>query len=87
VVGTIEIGLADHVGDLVPRGIVEQQAADYRLLRLNRVGRQLDEFNLGVGDTDALRYKLCQIGTLVWTALIIRRILFRAAGEAPADNL
>ena len=36
----IEIVGADQVGDAIPRGVVEQQSAEHRLLRLDRVRRQ-----------------------------------------------
>ena len=39
-IGAIEISLGDVVADLVPRVIVEQQTAEQRLLRLDRMRRQ-----------------------------------------------
>ena len=58
VVGAVKIRFADHIGDLVPSGIIEQQPAKHGLLGLHRVRRQLDELDLGVGDADALRCEL-----------------------------
>ena len=57
-IGAVEIRFADHVGNLVPGRIVEQQPAEHRLLCLHRMRRQFDELDLSVGDADALCCKL-----------------------------
>ena len=44
----IEIRLRDRVANPFPGGIVEQQAADERLLGLDRVGREFERGNLGM---------------------------------------
>ena len=46
---TIEIMLAQQVGDLVPRTGIQQDATQHRLLCLDRVGRQLKRFELWIG--------------------------------------
>jgi hypothetical protein len=44
----IEILLADDVGDLVEGAVVQQQAAQHRLLGLDRVRRHAKREDLGV---------------------------------------
>ena len=48
VVGAVEIRLRDEVGDAVPRRVLQQQPAQHRLLRLDRVRRKLDQLDLVV---------------------------------------
>jgi len=47
-VAAVEVRLGHEVGDAVPRGVIEQQAAEHRLLRLHRVRRQFDQIDLAV---------------------------------------
>jgi hypothetical protein len=42
----IEIGLAHHVADAVPGGVVDQKAADQRLLGLDGMGGKLERSDL-----------------------------------------
>jgi len=44
----IKVGLADDVGDAVPGCIVQQQAANQRLLGLDRMRRQLERRHLRI---------------------------------------
>src|SRR6185436_4043029 len=48
VVGAVEIRFGDDVADAIPGRIAEQQATQHGLLRLHRVGRQAQGFDLGV---------------------------------------
>ena len=50
VVVAVEIALGDDIGDAVPGRVVEQQAADQRLLGLDRMRRQLERRHLRVGN-------------------------------------
>ena len=44
----VEIGLAERIADAVGSFVVEQQAAQHRLLRLDRVRRQLQRFDFAI---------------------------------------
>jgi hypothetical protein len=44
----VEVGVAQDVADLVDRLVVEQKAAQHRLLRLQRMGGKLDAIELRV---------------------------------------
>jgi predicted aspartyl protease len=48
VVVAVEIRLGDLVGDAVPGAVVEQQAAEQRLLGLDRMRRQLERRQLRI---------------------------------------
>ena len=45
-VGAVEIRLGDQIRDPIPRRILQQQSAQHRLLRLDRVRRKLDQLDL-----------------------------------------
>src|SRR5450759_2820354 len=47
-IGAVKIPVTDRIRDFFPRGIVEQQPAEYRLLSLERVRRQLECFELRI---------------------------------------
>ena len=44
----VEIVGAEDVGDPIRRAVVEQQAAEHRLLGLDRMGRNLERFELAI---------------------------------------
>ena len=44
----VEIGVGDDVADLVRRFVVEQEAAQHRLLRFERMRRKLQAVELGI---------------------------------------
>ena len=44
----VEIGVGDDVADLVRRFVVEQEAAQHRLLGFQRMGRKLEAVELGI---------------------------------------
>ena len=48
VIGAVEILGAQHVGDVVPRGRIEQQPPQHRLLRLDRMRRRTRRFKLRI---------------------------------------
>ena len=48
VIGPVEIVLAEQVGDLVPRGVVEEQPAQHGLLGLERLRRDPRRLDLAV---------------------------------------
>ncbi len=73
-VGAIEIVGGQEIGDLFPRAVVEQQAAQHGLLRLDRIWRQLQRIDLRIavergyglchgGDFRLLLGSFCQAGT------------------------
>ncbi|MCL5059584.1 MAG: hypothetical protein M1449_03125 [Candidatus Thermoplasmatota archaeon] len=45
----VEIAFRHHVADAIPRAVVQQQAAQHRLLGFQRVRRQAHLRQLGVG--------------------------------------
>ncbi|MNI52311.1 hypothetical protein D3C73_1070780 [compost metagenome] len=49
VVVAVEVLFDQHVGNTVPRGVVQQQTAQHRLLRLDGMGGNAQVFKLGIG--------------------------------------
>jgi hypothetical protein len=49
VVIAVEIVLVDEIGDPVPRRVIEQETAEYRLLGFDRMGRYAERIELGIG--------------------------------------
>ena len=66
VIGAIKILPGEQIGDLVPRGIVEQQPPEHRLLGFDRLRRDSRGFELGVLDDrgDDLSHDAPRLGAL-----------------------
>jgi len=65
VVVAIEIVFLDEVRDAVPGGVVQQEAAQHRLLRLHRVRRDAQGLELGI---DGRIHRSGKPGVRAWTA-------------------
>ena len=84
VIVAIEIRLADDIGDALPGIVVEQQAAEQRLLCLDGMRRQLERGHLGIRLNEGLCVGLRQGHHVLLTAGSAKRmslLVEPAAGE------
>ena len=84
VVGAVEIGLGDEIGDPVPRRVVEQQSAENGLLGFDRLGRNSRGFDLGVLDDrgNDLSHERCSSQPYRWGRIFDAIRHGRCAGNA-----